>query len=75
MKTVSEYLKSNRLKKASFSHDMILKELEVVAVIWQKLQRGCRVRVTSGQPSKPIMPYIMECVLYCMHLDYVKKAT
>ena len=29
MKTVSEYLKSNRLIKASFSQDMILKELEV----------------------------------------------
>ena len=29
MKTVSEYLKSNRLKKASFSQDMILKEIEV----------------------------------------------
>ena len=33
-----------------------------------------RGKHTSGRPSRPIMPYIMECAHYCMQLGYVKKA-
>lgn len=68
MKTVSEYLKSNRLKLATISSDMVRKELDVgrsdLAEAVDGLSRQA-YKWTTIQAT----PYSTVCVHYCLLRD------
>ena len=75
MRTVDDYLKSNRLKRASMAAEMICKELRVGMEDMAERSMDWSEAPTNGRPFKPIMLYFMRCGHCFIWPDFGKKVT